>query len=156
MASIEREFECSCKNGSMNFDQLKKHLKEAHGLEGKIRGEGVSDFYRDSEGYLVGDIEWMFKDGTGEGVVVWEHRRLTEGKNAGGFQKDVQLDATLIRAAMHGSFTPCVSQLGMLQEEAIARMGWLRQQPDEYIEAVSELVAEAEIYSFLKGVKIDR
>ena len=60
------------------------------------------------------------------------------------FSADVQLDATLVLAAMRGLFVPCAIGLGMTPDEAYGRAAWLKKQPEKYISAVADAAAERE------------
>lgn len=60
------------------------------------------------------------------------------------FKRDIELDAVMVHASMLGLFEPCAISQGMSPNEAYARAYWLKRQPIEYIEKVSNRVVELE------------
>jgi hypothetical protein len=59
-------------------------------------------------------------------------------------KKNVQLDALLVHAAMHGLFDRAAIGLGLTANEAYSRAAWLKEQSDSYVQKVAEAVAKLE------------
>ena len=53
---------------------------------------------------------------------------------------NVELDAKLVHAAMHGTFMHAAMNYGLKPDEALARAAWLKKQPDAYVLQVAEKV----------------
>ena len=60
------------------------------------------------------------------------------------FERNVELDAVMVRASMLGLFELFAIQYFETASEAWARAEWLKKQPEEYIMQVSDLVEEQE------------
>lgn len=58
------------------------------------------------------------------------------------YKRNVDLDATLVHAAMAGLFVPCAIQLGLSPDEAFGRSLWLKRQPKSYVDKVVNKVME--------------
>jgi hypothetical protein len=65
-------------------------------------------------------------------------------------EKDVNLDAQLVYAAMRGQFVPCAIALDMTANEAFDRAAWLKRQSAAYITQVSDRVVEMESQDALR------
>ena len=59
-------------------------------------------------------------------------------------EQNIQLDAMLVHARIHGLIVPYGIGSGKTPNEIFLRMKWLRKQPDSYLKKVSDRVVEIE------------
>lgn len=71
-------------------------------------------------------------------------------KEVHNFKKDLELDAQLVFAAMHGMFVPCAIKLGLKADEAWHRSQWLKHQ-GKYVDQVADRVVELEKERGMEG-----